>query len=152
MYDSLKDTIDHINNVRIKLNKVVQDLLERMVNHDKTKTEHPEKEGFDEFTPLLATTEYGSEKYWATLEAMKPITDHHYLYNSHHPQYYREGINGMNLLDLIEMLADWRCANERHKDNHVSMLKSIEINSERFGIDEQLKQILLNTASYMEWM
>lgn len=150
MYDSLKDTIDHINNVRIKLNKVVQDLLERMVNHDKTKTESPEKEGFDEFTPLLATTEYGSEKYWATLEAMKPITDHHYLHNSHHPQYYREGINGMNLLDLIEMLADWKAAGERHQNG--DMVKSIEINAKRFGIDEQLKQILLNTASYMEWM
>lgn len=150
MYDSLKDTVDHINNVRTKLNAVVMDFLRRMVNHDKTKTESPEKEGYDKFTPLLGQNEYGSDEYWKTLEEMKPITDHHYLYNSHHPQYYREGINGMNLLDLVEMLADWKAAGERQSNS--DMVKSIEINAKRFGIDEQLKQILLNTASYMEWM
>lgn len=150
MYDSLKDTVDHINNVRTKLNSVVMDFLRRMVNHDKTKTESPEKEGYDKFTPLLGQNEYGSDAYWKTLDEMKPITDHHYLHNSHHPQYYREGINGMNLLDLVEMLADWKAAGERQSNS--DMVKSIEINAKRFGIDEQLKQILLNTASYMEWM
>jgi len=150
MYDSLKDTVDHINNVRSKLNKVIQDLLERMVNHDRTKTESPEKEGFDEFTPLLADTEYGSDRYWETLDAMEPVTSHHYAHNPHHPQYYRDGIGGMNLMDLMEMLADWKSASERHASGNLE--KSIDINAERFGISEQLKQILLNTASYLEWI
>ena len=148
--DSLKGTVDHINNVRTKLNQVVRDLLERMVNHDKTKTESPEKEIYDEFTPLLRVVEYNSQKYWETLKAMKPAIDHHYENNSHHPEHYLDGINGMNLLDLVEMLADWKAAGERQPNS--SMIKSIEINAERFKMSDQLKQILLNTASYMEWI
>ena len=55
----------------------------------------------------------------------------------------------MNLLSLIEMLADWKAAGERGKDGNI--YKSIEINSERFGISKQLKKILINTAKYLEY-
>ena len=85
MYDSLKGTVDHINNVRTKLNLIVNDLLVRMVNHDKSKTESPEKEGYDVFTPRLKESVYGSDEYWNMLGEMAPILNHHYQNNSHHP-------------------------------------------------------------------
>ena len=151
MYDSLKGTVDHINNVRTKLNLIVNDLLVRMVNHDKSKTESPEKEGYDVFTPRLKESVYGSEEYWNMLGEMAPILNHHYQNNSHHPEFYKDKIDGMNLLDLIEMLCDWKAAGERHKDGG-SIVKSIEINAKRFDMSEQLKNILLNTASYLEWI
>jgi len=50
----------------------------------------------------------------------------------------------MNLIDLCEMIADWKAASERQ--NNGNLIKSIEINAKRFNIDAQLKQILLNTA------
>ena len=150
-FDSLKSTVEHINNVRSKLNLIVQDLLERELVHDKSKTESPEKEGYDQFTPMLRSLVYGSDEYWETLKQMQPFLVHHYENNSHHPEFYREGISGMNLLDLIEMLCDWRAAGDRHPGGS-DMLKSIEINSKRFEMSDQLKQILLNTASYMEWI
>lgn len=34
------------------------------------------------------------------------ILDHHYQNNDHHPEHFELGINGMNLLQLLEMLAD----------------------------------------------
>lgn len=150
-YDSLKGTIDHINSVRSKINLIIQDLLNRSLKHDMSKTESPEKEGYDEFTPMLRTLVYGSDEYWEMLKKMKPFLEHHYENNSHHPEYYLDGINGMNLLDLIEMMCDWKSAGERHPGDN-SIVKSIEINAKRFGISDQLKQILLNTASYMEWI
>lgn len=60
------------------------------------------------------------------------------------------GINGMSLLDLLEMLCDWKAAGERHKDG--SMARSLYINQGRFGIDDQLQSILTNTAIELGWL
>lgn len=148
-FDSLKGTVDHITSVRQKIYLIITELLGRALVHDQSKTESPEKEGYDKFTPLLKEIEYGSDKYWKTLKEMKPILDHHYLNNRHHPEFFVDGIDGMNLIDLLEMLCDWRAAGERQPNS--SILKSIDINAERFNMSPQLKQILQNTASYMGW-
>lgn len=60
-----------------------------------------------------------------------------------------KGISGMTLLDVIEMLCDWKAATERHADG--SITKSIQINRGRFGIDDQLSSILENTRKEMGW-
>ena len=54
----------------------------------------------------------------------------------------------MNLIDLIEMLCDWKSASLRHNDGDV--LKSIKINQKRFGYSDELKTILLNTIDYLD--
>ena len=149
-FDSLKGTVDHINSVRQKIFIVVNDFLDRALKHDLSKTESPEKEGYDIYTPKLRDTEYGSKKYWDTLKEMQPFLDHHYQNNRHHPEFFVDEIDGMNLLDLLEMMCDWKAAGERHANS--SMLKSIEINAERFNMSPQLKQILQNTASYLGWI
>lgn len=46
---------------------------------------------------------------------------------------------------LVEMFFDWKAASERHADGDI--FKSIEINKERFGLSEQLAEILKNTAT-----
>lgn len=148
-YDSREDTLKHIQNVREKIMDVISNLLSRAKHHDASKLESPEKEYYDKYSPLLRTIEYGSDEYKATLKEMQVGIDHHYACNSHHPEYYVDGINGMNLLDLVEMICDWKAAGERHKDKPTDILKSIEINAERFKMDDQLKQILLNTATYL---
>ena len=58
------------------------------------------------------------------------------------------GINGMDLLDLVEMFCDWKAAGERHNDGNI--LKSIEKNTTRFGLSPQLVRILQNTAAALE--
>lgn len=148
-YDSRLDTLLHIGNVRGKIFKVIGDLLERAQLHDASKLESPEVEYYDEFSPKLRTVEYGSDEYKEMLKQMQPGIDHHYSMNSHHPEFYVDGINGMNLVDMIEMLCDWKAAGERHKDKPTDIFKSIDINAERFSISPQLVQILKNTASYM---
>lgn len=148
-YDSWKDTLDHIQNVRLKIYKVVDDLLHRAANHDASKLEAPEKEVYDIYTPELAKLEYGTNAYRETLKKMQVAINHHYSVSRHHPEYFADSINGMNLVDLLEMIVDWKAAGERHKKYPGDVFKSIEINAERFGIDPQLKQILLNTATYL---
>jgi hypothetical protein len=54
----------------------------------------------------------------------------------------------MNLVDLVEMLCDWKASSTRHNDGNIR--KSIEINAERFGINQQLVKILENTAELFD--
>lgn len=58
------------------------------------------------------------------------------------------GVYGMNLIDLVEMLADWKAASLRHADGYI--MTSLEINKARFGISDQLARILENTVRMME--
>lgn len=91
---------------------------------------------------------FGSQEYINSLEALKPALDHHYAQYRHHPQHFQNGINDMNLIDIVEMLADWKASSERQQNGN--LLTSIEINAERFNISDQLKQILINTAKSLD--
>ncbi len=137
------ETLKHIHRVRSLLYSMIEELDRRAREHDQSKLESPEKEIFGEFTPELAKTEYGSPEYKELLEKVKPAIDHHYANNSHHPEYYKGGINDMNLADIVEMLCDWKAATERMKNGNIR--KSLDINAQRYKIDPQLKQILENT-------
>lgn len=145
-YDSTLDTLEHKRLVQNLLTAFAAELLGRGTVHDNSKLEIPEKDLFDKYTPILEKLEYGSEEYKKSLENLGPALQHHYKNNSHHPQYYENGINGMNLFDVVEMFADWIAATERVKDGDI--YKSLEINEKRFDINPQLIQIFKNT---LEW-
>jgi hypothetical protein len=113
-------------------------------NHDASKLESPEREIFDEYTPKLKETTYGSEEYNTYLKEMQIAINHHYANNRHHPEHFKNGIKDMNLVDIIEMLCDWKAATMRHDDGDI--LKSIEFNQKRFGYTDELKTIFLNTV------
>jgi hypothetical protein len=144
-YDSRVDTYEHIAKVRGYLHAAIGELLWRAHVHDESKLSGIEKEAFDIATPRLAHTEYGSDEYRATLREIKPAVNEHYHKNSHHPEHYGNGIAGMHLLDLVEMLCDWKAAGERH-DPPNNIMESIEYNIKRWGIEPQLASILRNTA------
>ena len=144
------ETQKHIEVVRKFIRSFVDRLTTRGVEHDKSKLESPEVELFTKYTPKLSTTTYGSDLYNKYLGELRPALEHHYATYRHHPEHFEHGINDMNLLDLVEMFCDWKAATLRQKDGNI--LKSISINAERFGIDEQLTQILMNTAkTFDEW-
>ena len=193
-YDSRMDTINHIDTVRRFMARVQSNIVDRMIKHDYSKLGTPEKEIFDEFTPKLAKSTYGSVEYKSFLSAMKPALDNHYRLNSHHPEHFdiwvcpickstfnseeapeatvyeekprfcpkccpqgslfeatleHRGITGMSLIDVLEMLIDWKAATLRH--NNGDILKSIEINQKRFGYSDDLKKILLNTVKELDF-
>lgn len=75
---------------------------------------------------------------------------HHYAVNRHHPEHHADGIHGMNLIDLVEMLADWKAATLRHADGDLA--RSIEQNRERFGYGDEIAGLLLRTAEDMGWL
>lgn len=149
-YDSANDTKQHIGRVQWLLGRCKANLTKRMDNHDRSKLEEPEKSIFDEFTPKLKNCTYGSEEYKGFLEQMKPALAHHYAHNSHHPEHYLAGVDGMSLFDVIEMLCDWKAASERHADGSIE--RSLEVNQDRFKLSDQLCRILKNTARELHWL
>lgn len=149
-YDSTADTLKHALRVGVLMGQPIAELTERSVRHDHSKTEDPELGIFNEYTPKLRESTYGSDEYQGYLAEMKTGLDHHYAVNRHHPEHFPNGIAGMTLVDLIEMLADWRAATERHADG--SLVKSLAIQKDRFGISDQLAEILWNTARHFRWL
>lgn len=149
--DSLPDTQAHIERVQSLLQTAINNLSVRAVKHDASKLVEPEKSAFDRLKALsLSGMAYGSDEYRACLRKEKPAIEHHYRANSHHPEHYENGIDGMSLFDVLEMLLDWKAATERMA-NGGDIVKSLEINRDRFKISPQLESILANTITEMQW-
>lgn len=149
-YDSRADTLAHIQRVKELLERCRINLANRGDVHDQSKLEDPEKACFDACTIKLKSIPYGSDEYKAALEELKPALDHHYAANSHHPEHFANGMNGMSLFDVMEMLMDWKAATERMKGGG-DIRRSLEINKQRFSLTPQLESILANTIREMGW-
>lgn len=148
-YDSTHDTQSHINKVQVRIAEFQVELDTRAALHDRSKLQEPEKSSYDQLSADLRDIVYGTDEYRAALAAAKPVIDHHYAHNSHHPEHYPNGIAGMSLLDIVEMLCDWKAASERTKQG--SIAASLAHNKQRFGIDDQLAAILANTVKELGW-
>lgn len=142
------ETQKHIETVRQYIRFITDKLYQRGVNHDASKLESPEVELFATYTPKLAQLTYGSDEYKESLKSLSPALEHHYAKYRHHPEHFSNGINDMTLVDIIEMFCDWKASTLRM--NNGNLLKSIELNADRFNIEGQLKQILINTARMID--
>lgn len=150
MEDSTAATLQHSRRVGELVIGFIAELGDRATHHDLSKLSPEEKDVFDEFSPKLKDSTYGSDEYWSFLEAMKPALAHHYANNRHHPEHFPNGVNGMTLVDLVEMLSDWKAATERHDDGDLE--KSLEIQRKRFNLSDKLVDILRNTAREAGWI
>lgn len=139
------ETYEHIMTVARLMSYCIEDLLERAASHDASKLAPPEVDGFAAHKVKLANLTYGTPEYEENRKSLEDTAlKHHYAHNRHHPDHFPNGINGMTLLDLLEMFCDWSASTKRQHDGN--LLMSIEKNAERFGISKQLLQILKNTA------
>lgn len=141
--ENILSTIEHKANVGHLMADVIGLLIRRAVIHDNSKFAPEEFDAFEEATPKLKTLSYGSAEYEEARQSIMPALEHHYKVNSHHPEHFSDGVTGMDLLDLIEMLCDWMAATMRHNDGDI--LKSLFFNKIRFNISDQLFDILNNT-------
>ncbi len=137
------DTWHHIHRVQELLNAMAFKLIERGHQHDQSKLKSPEVEGLTETNDRLKTLKYPSPEYDQSLKDLDVPLGHHYANNRHHPQHFKNGINDMNLLDIMEMFCDWKAGSERVNNGNIRT--SIEANANRFGIHPQLVKIFENT-------
>lgn len=147
-YDSTEDTLKHKQRVKELIDAFIVQLALRAENHDNSKLEEPEKSIFDRMTPKLKGLEYGSDEYTSNLLELHGALTHHYENNPHHPEYHENGINGFDLLDLVEAFFDWTAATERTKGGNI--YDSIAINKTKFHMSGQLALILHNTGKNLK--
>ena len=142
--DSDTSNIEHINDVRRLLTVCIMEIHKRSTEHDASKLQSPEREVFGKYYSELIETEYGTKEYEALLAKVQPAIDHHYTHNRHHPQFHKNGVDDMDLVDVLEMLIDWIASSNRTKNGNIR--KSLEINKQRYKISDQLTTILENTV------
>ncbi len=149
-FEVLTDTLMHISEVAENLAEMRADLEKRGIAHDRSKLTEEEFDAFVSTRPDFKKANYGSPEYKACTERIKPAIKHHYSVNRHHTGNHRNGFNGMNLLDILEMLADWKAASRRSPD--LSFKDSLPKAFERYKIPENMQKHIVATLKYLGWL
>ena len=149
-FDFLCDTILHVTEVQENLEEVASELMQRGFAHDRTKFQALEFDAFVSTRDKFKKANYGSKEYQECIDIVKPAVDHHYKNNRHHTGYHKNGIDDMSLLDIIEMLCDWKAA-ERRSPNK-SLEDTLDFAYKKYNIGSQLGKIITNTLKDMSWV
>lgn len=148
--DSFKDSVQaHRLEIKETVNAICEELYARAENHDLSKFTKEESNLFSAYFKKFKKTQVGSKEYFGFLEYLKPSIKIHYKRNRHHPQYFKRGMLDMNLIDLIEMLVDWKSIAKQGNNN---ILDLINLNQERFGYNDEIKELFLTTVRYFGWL
>lgn len=139
-YDCTKDVMEHKRKVEYWMRRFWTQLENRAPIHDDSKLKNPEEKAlFDKWVPELKLRTFGTDYYKQALDAMGEGVKLHYEANRHHPEHFKNGIDDMTLVDVVEMVADWMAAAEA-RDVHVDLDHA----AQRFGLSEQLVKIIAN--------
>lgn len=127
------------------LYNLANQLKERADKHDDSKYEKEEKDVFESIDNIKREDFDTYEQYYnCTKPLIQKALDHHYANNRHHPEHFENGVNDMNLLDVLEMVVDW--------DTSASC-RGTELDTnysfKRFKIEPQLQKIILNTLKIL---
>jgi hypothetical protein len=149
-FDFLCDIILHVSEVSENIEQITGRLKQRGLSHDRTKFQNPEFDAFVSVRDEFKKAKYGSPEYKECVDLIKPAVDHHYQNNRHHAEYHKNGIKDMTLIDIIELIADWKAANRRNPN--ANFADTLPKSYEKTGMDEQLRKIITNTMKDLGWI
>ena len=135
----------HRDRVAKHLAPIIEELVNRAADHDDSKLREDELPAYASAQEAFEVTPFGTPEYQAIKDKIMPTIKEHYRKNPHHPEHYENGISGMTLVDVIEMLCDWASATKNH-DVGSTMKKSLEFAIKKYNISTDLASILYNTA------
>jgi hypothetical protein len=147
---ALSTTKKHVQRVRELLDMAAGMLSVRGAVHDQSKFEEVEIGPLTEMQKIIdrdGQAPYGSEEYKRRTAMLGPMLEHHYANNSHHPEHYDDGVDGMCLFDVVEMFFDWKAASERGDEPAMN----ITVACERFRVSPQLERVFQNTAERLSY-
>ncbi len=137
---SISEILCHNRMVRDFMMSAALEIINRGSFHDLSKLSIEESDLWDSPDINLKDYEYGTIQYDNAKNCFREARLVHYKNNTHHPEHYPNGIDGMNLFDIIEMYFDWLASCEK-----IGMQKSITINKRHYNMSDQLTNIFLNT-------
>lgn len=138
-------TYKHIARVRELLGKFATEIIRRGDVHDASKFLPVEMEPLERMQAVVdaeGPAPFGSAEYKRRTDMLGPMIEHHRANNSHHPEFYPNGIDGMDLFDLVEMFFDWKAASERGEEPAMNLSFACE----KYRVSPQLTSIFGNTA------
>ena len=138
-------TYKHIARVRQLLGEFAIEMIKRGDRHDASKFTPEELEPLQRMQDLIekeGQAQFGTDEYKRRTALLGDMIIHHRQRNSHHPEHYPDGVNGMDLFDLVEMFFDWKAASERAE----SSVMHLDAACDKYKIDGPLRSILHNTA------
>jgi hypothetical protein len=141
-------TRKHMQRVSALLGEAACELIKRAAVHDLSKLTTVELEPLQRMQDVIdaeGSAPYGSDEYKRRTKMLGPMLAHHYANNSHHPEHYANGLDGMSLFDVIEMFFDWKAASERGEESSMNIGTACK----RFEVSPQLETIFRNTAAYL---
>lgn len=124
--DYMTETNMHKRDVFNNIKAIAERAMEVAQFHDESKYSGEE-------LPLLATK---------TPEDHDKAMEHHYKVNRHHPEHFQNGINGMCVVDLMEMYSDWLSDAE---EEGADFLQVLEEKQRKYQFSNDLKNIFHNT-------
>jgi hypothetical protein len=139
----LERNIKHRYYVSFFLMKLIEDLFLRSNVHDVSKHSDEEFEGFRKSIYYLKGPWGQENRPPEILEQLNESLQIHYKRNDHHPEHFENGMEDMDLVQLLELIADWRAA-MIGQDNH-DIDETIATGQERFGYPDFMAKILKNT-------
>lgn len=149
-FDFLCDTLLHIGEVQENLEVISSKLKQRGLAHDRTKLQELEFDGFVSTREKFKKANYGSPEYQECIELTKPAVEHHYANNRHHTGFHKNGIDDMTLIDIIEMIADWRAAARRSPDK--TLEDTLDYAIKKYKIEPQLAKVIIKTLEQLDWI
>ena len=141
----VSDTMEHKMEVQIIMGNMSKECMQRGRLHDNSKLKSPEKEAYQEMHDKLKTVKFGSEQY-KRLVGDSVAVGLHYRNNDHHPEHFEDGIHGMHLLQITEMLADMVAVSKAKGTDVIEMLPTLMA---EHGIPENFYMIFKNTIELM---
>ena len=149
-FDFLCDIILHVGEVQENIEEFTSELKKRGLAHDRTKFLALEFDAFVSTREDFKRANYGSEEYKRCVDEAHGAVVHHHENNRHHTHYHKNGIDDMNMIDIIEMVCDWKAASRRSPD--MDFAGSIDHAFKKYGVGKQLGRILKNTFEQLGWI
>lgn len=143
MSEFIDDLLRHKRYVGQYLRLAADELVDRALIHDDSKFSPEEFGLYEAAFPRFKLVTYGTEEYKQVARSLGPALEHHFSMNRHHPEHFPAGINGMDAMDLKEMICDWLAASMR---SNLDIREGLLLNKKKFKIDDQLFSIIEHTV------
>ena len=125
----------HTRSVRQSIAKVVSELICRSTIHDDKKLEEVDRR--IDRRRAINHLPYGSSERKEADEPYRDLNKKHYCQYRHHPEHFKNGIDDMNLVDVIEMVCDWAA--------YGNLDKNLPVNQDKYCVSQQLMKLIKNT-------
>ena len=149
-FNALLTIMRHRETVAEHLHNLADYFRHRAREHDRSKLRLDEFAGFSRINRIAREHPYGTQEYEESMDTEKGpdgCITLHFSRNAHHPEYHGHE-REMGLLDLMEMVADWKGAADTYGTN--TLRDAMPVNRKRFDFDDWQWRVIELMVDWLE--